>query len=442
MVSGAIWLMANVLCLATTDIWLTRQANGNRWPGSSKAPFYVRNAAALTSILVTNTPNCTFHYAAGTYQTYGYYWRQRSTANKGCKHFGAGVDKTIIQLVGAADGPAGVIFGADGDKLMDGFELHDMTLDCNAVHNARYTNHIAACTAVLMGGSDVLLDNLKIIGFGTGSTNVECFPVYVCPLDLTSTGATNIQNEIVQRCVFCSPAPSNYCAVSPLTVAAAPGFALSNCVARFCVVSNLAPYFPEAPHSFTAPLVENCVSESGGLGIYFEPGWLDEAHRDWIVRSNIFKNVDRALFVSFAAGRRIKSITFEGNLCLLQCPPSAGFYSWGPTPFQGEGIDWLVLRNNTVIQTNCVLPGTSGFVLQRASHVVVEGNQMILGPGMGLVLDSSTVTNVWFANNIDAARAPLLVTNWFLGTTNSQAAATRWQQVRPPAVNVRLKPGP
>ena len=57
-----------------------------------------------------------------------------------------------------------------------------MTLDCNAVHNAVYTNHSGACHAVNTAGNDLLLTGLKVIGFGTGGTNTECFPVNLTPL--------------------------------------------------------------------------------------------------------------------------------------------------------------------------------------------------------------------------------------------------------------------
>jgi hypothetical protein len=436
-VGCSIWMLSQWLCLGDSNIWLTAQANQNAWPGSSNAPFYAGNAAAFTALLLTNTPNCTFHYAPGTYQTLGYYWRVRSTANKGCKHFGAGIDKTVIQLVGAGFGPEGCIFGADSDALMDGFEVHDLTLDCNAVHNARYTNGFSSCTAVNVGGNDILIDGVKVIGFGTGNGKIECFAVYVGPQLVPPSGRTNFQNIVVQHCIFTAPAPTNAMAVGCCTVMGATGLALSNAAIRFCCVSNVASYFP-GTHCFYAPLVENCVADSE---YYIEPGWLDEAHRDWIVRSNVFLKVTRGIYIGFGAGRRIRSLTVEGNQFVLASPPAAAFSFGGPLPSQGEGFDWLVLRNNTVIATNGTSPDTVGFSLGRISHAVVESNQMIFANGLGLKLESATITSRWFSANINAARSLWFVTNWDLGTTNSQAVATRWQTVKPPAVNVRLLPG-
>ena len=119
-IAASALLSAQLTCGANGDIWLTPAFNTHPWPGSSNAPFYAGDVAAFTAILTTNL-NCTFHYAAGTYQTLGYSWQVRTTANPGCKHFGAGMDKTIIQLVGAQPGANGVIFGSDADYLTDGF---------------------------------------------------------------------------------------------------------------------------------------------------------------------------------------------------------------------------------------------------------------------------------------------------------------------------------
>ncbi len=433
-------IAANLACSAKLDIWLTATSNSRTWPGTSNAPFYAGKEAAFTAILTTNL-NCTFHYTAGTYQTLGYKFQLRKTANVGCKHFGAGMDKTIIQLVGAQPGANGVIFGSDADYLTDGFELHDMTLDCNAVHNAVYTNRSAACHAVNTAGNDLLLTGLKVIGFGTGGSNIECFPVNLTPLSPATGNQTNVRNAIVQNCIFTSAAPSNACGVSCCTVGAAPGWNMVNFVIRNCTVSNLDRSFVH-PQAFYAPLVENCLVENCIAGWYSEPAYMDEAHRDWIVRSNTFRNVDFGIYLAYAPGNRIKSLTVEGNQFQLKCPPSAGFMSIGLQPPQGQGIDWLVLRNNTVSVGSCSDPTSAGWWLAGVTQAVVQSNRFTLASGKALVLDSSTVSARWFSGNIDATGSALLVTNCFLGSTSSQEAATLWPSVKPPQVKLRLLPGP
>jgi hypothetical protein len=434
-------LGANVVCLANADIWLTAAANTNAWPGSSNAPYYAGNAAAFTAILATNNANCTFHYAPGLYQTVGWSFNHQITANPGCKHFGSGIGQTIIQLVGVQPNNAGIIFATDRQSLTDGFEVHDMTLDCNAVNNPTYASGSNSCHAVNLAGNNILLSNLMVIGFGTAGKTTECFPVYLGPLYPPLGTQTNIQNVIVENCIFTSPAPTNACAVGCCTVGGYTGYNLVNNVIQNCSASNLVGHFPAAPHSFYAPVVQNCLADACGMGFYCEPGFQDEAHRDWMVRSNVFRNVDYGVFINYYPGQRIKSLTFEGNQIQLKCTPSAGFSYYAPTIPQGEGIDWLVFRNNTIYDPGCTNGGNTGARLGRATQLVMQSNQVSIS-GVALVLDSSTVTNSWFAGNVNGAGAPLLITNWFRGIMTSQTAATVWTNVTPPPVSARIQTGP
>ena len=91
----------------------------------------------------------TLVYSPGIYETKGWNYRTRQTANPHCHHFGAGADRTIIRLVGTSQAATdGVIFAADYDATVDGFELHDLTLDCNASANPKFRDGIGAVEAV------------------------------------------------------------------------------------------------------------------------------------------------------------------------------------------------------------------------------------------------------------------------------------------------------
>ena len=440
LVASCVLLAARLACFANLDVWLTTKVNSHKWPGTSSAPFYAGDAEAFTAILVTNR-NCTFHYAAGTYQTLGWRWQVRATAQPGCTHLGAGPDRTIIQLVGAEPGCNGCIFGNDGGVIVDNFEVHDMTLDCNAVNNATYTNGYGACHAVNLGGNNILLDGLKVIHFGTGGTNTECFPVGVGPLFPPTTAQTNIQNVILQNSWFTSPAPTNACGLTCCSVGGAAGWNLSNVLIRNCTVSNVDGYFPNGPHAFSGPLIENCLAEHCFSGVYFEPGYLDEGHRDWMVRSNVFRYVNRGIYISYNTGQRIRSLTIEGNQFLLNCslsPLSGGLMVNVPEPLSGEGTDWLVLKNNTVSMPNCSETTSIGFDLTFTSQAVVVGNQVTFPTSRAIRLDSATVPARWISGNIDANQMPLVVTNGVLGSVSSQAAASLWQEVKPPTPSIHL----
>jgi len=98
---------------------------------------------ALDAIWHTNNYYDAFFYAPGEYETSGWRYFERGTANPGCKHLGSGSDginKTILKLVNATKAWAdGLIFGnLHFGVRSDGFEAHDMVLDCNAPHNPKY----------------------------------------------------------------------------------------------------------------------------------------------------------------------------------------------------------------------------------------------------------------------------------------------------------------
>jgi len=99
---------------------------------------------ALDAVWRTNNYYDCFFYAPGEYQTTGWHILKRPTANRGCKHIGAGsegLNQTTIKLVAAWESwNEGLIFGQviSCDFSVD-FEVHDMVLDCNAANNPKYT---------------------------------------------------------------------------------------------------------------------------------------------------------------------------------------------------------------------------------------------------------------------------------------------------------------
>ncbi len=78
-------------------------------------------------------------YSAGTFKTNGsnfnLWWTQ---SHSGQTHQGAGIDVTFLQLVNAAGGNTGTIWGTGGaSRTPYNFNLFDMTLDCNPAGNPK-----------------------------------------------------------------------------------------------------------------------------------------------------------------------------------------------------------------------------------------------------------------------------------------------------------------
>jgi hypothetical protein len=125
--------------------WLSPAGGTGASPdGSSPERAWLAGpAAALDAIWKTNNYYDCFFYAPGEYETTGWKFVERLTANPGCKHMGSGSigpGKTVVRLVNVWDPTVeGLIFGPPHPvDYCDGFEVHQMVLDCNAQDNPQY----------------------------------------------------------------------------------------------------------------------------------------------------------------------------------------------------------------------------------------------------------------------------------------------------------------
>lgn len=125
--------------------WLS-PTGGTVQPLDGSAPdraWAAPSAAALDAIWKTNNYYDCFFYAPGVYETTGWRYATRQTAFPGCKHIGSdreGPSATVIKLVGTWEAwGEGIIFSSAYGEIIDGFEAHNMMLDCNADNNPKYT---------------------------------------------------------------------------------------------------------------------------------------------------------------------------------------------------------------------------------------------------------------------------------------------------------------
>lgn len=125
--------------------WLS-PAGGVTAPFDGSRPAQAWSASAvdaLDAIWKTNNFYDCFFYAPGEYQTRGWKYLERSTANPGCKHIGSGSEgalKTTIKLVDIWQSWSEETIFAPlyGNQSSDGFEVHNMVLDCNAQNVPKY----------------------------------------------------------------------------------------------------------------------------------------------------------------------------------------------------------------------------------------------------------------------------------------------------------------
>jgi hypothetical protein len=125
--------------------WLSPspEPDGSKDGGAPERAWPAGRVSALDAIWRTNSYYDCFFYAPGEYETTGFKYLERSTANPGCKHIGSGstgANPTVVRLVGAMDPTTeGYIFAPIHKALScDGFEVHNMILDGNAHNNPKY----------------------------------------------------------------------------------------------------------------------------------------------------------------------------------------------------------------------------------------------------------------------------------------------------------------
>jgi hypothetical protein len=390
--------------VAGRELYLAVRADGRSGQGTADDPMDASTPEKLDAILARHNADITFHYAAGTYQTHGYHFQKRDTANPGCRHLGAGIGKTVIQLVGASDSAKdGDIFQCDYNHRVDGFEIHDLTLDCNWAQNPMFLRGLGALGAVNVNGSDVLLQNVKIIGFGTRTPKAECFPVFIYPgHDFTGQQFHDVR---IINCVFSNPAPGNRDGLSCAVIGAAEGVTMTGSVIRGCKFLDVNSDFTYS-HAFFA---ENCDSNyvrNCGQAFYVEP--TDKQDYTWTIRNNRFINVETGASVNWHPGAHLGQIIFENNLVELDPDkPSAAAVNFGedgldqshaPATFQSLTFAHNTIRLAGGRRHSSRARGLNVVSLKHCftiENVVAAGNVSDLpDPRATVVVDRATVRNL------------------------------------------------
>jgi hypothetical protein len=380
-------LMSLVPNMLSGDIYLAVRMDDIPGSGTLANPYDAGTATKLDSLLHQFTSNTNFHYAAGTYQTTGWKFSQAQTANPGCKHFGAGVDKTIVQLVNSSGGQSGgIIFGIDYNRQADGFELHDMTLDCNAPGNPQFTGGQGAVTAISVQGNNILLDNLKVTGFGTGKQGLECFPIFI--FAGAGQSGKHYSNVRVTNCLFTQPATGNKDGLSCVVLGSDPGSLLDGMI-EGCAFMDLSSDFTYC-HAMYAAVCRNNRVQNCTEGVYLEPA--NNLPGNWIIQGNTFLGVSRAVTINPHPGSSMDMIIFDGNAVELSGPynPSAALIVTN----DGLSVRQPQFTVNSIVFTNNQVGVVANFRYESAS-LLLRSNQCLF-----------SVANLITGFNTTVGRAP------------------------------------
>jgi hypothetical protein len=243
--------------------------------------------------------------------------------------------------------------------------------------------------ALNVAGSNLKFTSLKIIGFGS-KANRECFPMAV----VTSRFGppAHLGNVLIEDCVLTAPATNSTSGVTALEMLGNNNITLSNAVVRRCTISGLRPHFATS-QGIGASRVENCTVADCNTAVYFEP---DAANVDSVgpilLRSNLFLNVDRGIYVETHPRSFSDSLTCLDNEIILTgragwgfaicdtcaAGPTGGttnvtvlnniirYADWNPRPFNPDGGLYFSDIQHAVFGNNVVALGTSNSLRVRA----------------------------------------------------------------------------
>ncbi|MDB6028583.1 MAG: hypothetical protein JWM68_4806 [Verrucomicrobiales bacterium] len=389
---------------ANTDFYLTTTGTDGTGTGTVGNPFVAASANSYTWVLTNKQSNYTFHYQPGTYQTYGWhagtnwpnYSDERRTAWSGSKHLGTGTN-TIIKLVGASSTNVhddGMIFACNAwIASCDGFELHDLTLDCNANNQPKFSNtNSTSVTGVWLSGNNITLQNLTVVRFG--AINKECFPLAYGTEKYSA--ATNFGNILFDNITVTSPATNNlnggltcFGIGSFRGTNQLPGIThnLTNAIVTNCHVLNVKSDFLYS-QGFSVPTLLNSTVDGCATAFYQEPNHSYDNNYDilYTIKNNLFTNVGSGIF-SLTTGTNVTencgSYLVESNRIYI---------SESDTYHHGAAFWWYTEPGGTSIFSSITL----------RDNIVSSNN---VGSGVNLFgfnfrqFYGDVVTNIWAAYN-------------------------------------------
>ncbi|MBV8533834.1 MAG: hypothetical protein JO207_08530 [Verrucomicrobia bacterium] len=410
---SAVCFLNHAQAQTLTNIYLAARTDGIAGTGTASDPFNASTPDRYDQLLATYSQNTVFNYAPGTYQTRGWRFRTRKSAGTNCKHYGAGVDQTVIQLVGANDlTQDGVIFGSDYDATADGFELHDLTLDCNASGNPKFTNHLGAVTAIATVGSNMLFRGIKVIGFGTGRVGAECFAVLISPGPALSS--RSFDNITIDSCVFTNPAQGNQDGLTCVTIGTTAGVTLTNASVINSWFIDLASDFSFSSAFFAEQCIGNYV-QNCDVGSYTEP--LSFQPNRWLVQNNTFNSVYCGALVKFHATGKLQDLEFIDNTVVLR----NSFARATQAVAVAEPIESVAGLSNKPEVVNIAIQGNS----VQAASVTPQSNDeyagfVIISQTQKYFVDTLTITGNRFSGANTNNGRQIAITNAPNFVTNSQ----------------------
>jgi len=294
------------------ELFLACRTDGKPGQGTSENPFDAKSPDKLDKLLRGFPPAVRIHLAPGAYFTRGYWNGQTGTTvgwqpKPGWKMSGAGMFNTTLTIVdnnrsGLDTGREinmTVAVGADHDRPVAGFELSDLTIDCNL--NGQPVKRVN-CGAVALRGPHAHLNRVRAINFGS-LDSTECF-VLASQAGLENAPANHLT---VEDCIVEQPAKASK-GGGTTAIILASGTGVCGVVRGNYIEGNLAalknPTEPDSliMHGITTALDYSLVE--GNFIRAVTDGWYADAGKFGriTIQNNIMDEVLRGVRVDFFGG--------------------------------------------------------------------------------------------------------------------------------------------
>ena len=169
------------------DVWFAVRTDGALGSGTESDPYFRSSAPDLDTLLASILANTTIHLGPGVFETRGCAndipggWEAKS----GQRIVGSGIGITVLKLVEAvstAKKTYAIGMHDNGTAFLDGFEVSDLTIDCNLAGQPIPQGQTFAnfcCCAIYAPGRHIRIRRVRVIRFGTQNAVLECFPIFV-----------------------------------------------------------------------------------------------------------------------------------------------------------------------------------------------------------------------------------------------------------------------
>src|SRR5438046_1021967 len=166
------------------EFWISATGTSPTASGTECDPYDGSSQMLLDKLMATFPPNTTVHLGPGMFVTNGNNggWAPKS----GQRIVGAGFDETILKLINAsssADLTSAIgapLIGSSAPSFLNGFEVSDLTVDCNL---AAQSSSTTVCGAISVSGTHIYIHRIRVINFGTQTTSVRGGAILVGNVD-------------------------------------------------------------------------------------------------------------------------------------------------------------------------------------------------------------------------------------------------------------------